>query len=292
MKNYYEILGLSEGASQEEIRKAYLKLAQEWHPDKHQKGDIAGAEEKFKDISEAYENLKKGIATSEEGGSVHFNRNNMDDMMRDFASRMGFGFNMRNVDPYEEIQFPVTLKNIYNREEVDVSFTVYDQNDIKICGVCNGSGRIVQSFSSNGMNIHRTTHCHSCGGQGNETIGTGKTKSVKVKVDSTIKSLGKVGSYNIQARSYNEMRVRFTLQKDPNYTLVENGRGLMTTFYIEYKDLKTGITTDVDILGNKVKITIPPKPSLQRMITVPNKGMPIGKNARVNLYIKLDISYT
>ena len=51
-EDYYQILGLKKGASEEEIKKAYRKLAMKYHPD-HTKGDKA-AEEKFKKISEAY----------------------------------------------------------------------------------------------------------------------------------------------------------------------------------------------------------------------------------------------
>lgn len=51
-KDYYKILGVSENASQDEIKKAYRKLAKEYHPDKRA-GD-KNAEEKFKDISDAY----------------------------------------------------------------------------------------------------------------------------------------------------------------------------------------------------------------------------------------------
>jgi len=51
-KNYYDILGVSENASQDEIKKAYRKLAKKYHPDR--RGGDKAAEEKFKDISEAY----------------------------------------------------------------------------------------------------------------------------------------------------------------------------------------------------------------------------------------------
>jgi len=53
-KDYYEVLGVSKSASQDDIKKAYRKLAVEFHPDKNKSKD---AEEKFKEISEAYEVL-------------------------------------------------------------------------------------------------------------------------------------------------------------------------------------------------------------------------------------------
>ena len=53
-KDYYKILGVARGASEDEIKKAYRKLALKYHPDKNQS---AGAEEKFKEIGEAYDVL-------------------------------------------------------------------------------------------------------------------------------------------------------------------------------------------------------------------------------------------
>ncbi|KAJ2785264.1 Molecular chaperone (DnaJ super) [Coemansia interrupta] len=55
-KDYYSILGVPKSASEDELKKAYRKLALKWHPDRH-KDDKTEAEKKFKDISEAYEVL-------------------------------------------------------------------------------------------------------------------------------------------------------------------------------------------------------------------------------------------
>lgn len=56
-KDYYSILGISKSASEDEIKKAYRKKALQFHPDKNKE---AAAEEKFKEIGEAYEILSDG----------------------------------------------------------------------------------------------------------------------------------------------------------------------------------------------------------------------------------------
>ena len=53
-RDYYEILGLERGASDEEIKRSFRKLAQQWHPDVNTDPD---ADERFKEINEAYQVL-------------------------------------------------------------------------------------------------------------------------------------------------------------------------------------------------------------------------------------------
>ena len=54
-KDYYAILGVGRDASEDDIKRAYRKLARKYHPDVSKE---AGAEEKFKEVSEAYETLR------------------------------------------------------------------------------------------------------------------------------------------------------------------------------------------------------------------------------------------
>lgn len=59
-RDYYEVLGVSKTASDDEIKKAYRKLAMKYHPDRNQGEKAKEAEEKFKEVKEAYEMLSDG----------------------------------------------------------------------------------------------------------------------------------------------------------------------------------------------------------------------------------------
>lgn len=130
MKNYYEILGISKTATADEIKKAYRNLAFKYHPDRNS-GDKA-AEEKFKEINEAYDVLsdeKKradynsfGTSNSHYSGTNNsYNRNN------DFTNEETFWnwFNGNasnsygNNNSYRNYYYQST--NSYNKKEDDVS---------------------------------------------------------------------------------------------------------------------------------------------------------------------------
>ena len=70
MKDPYEVLGVSHGASEEEIKKAYRDLARKYHPDNYVNNPLADlAQEKMKEINEAYDALTRGKATNSESYS-------------------------------------------------------------------------------------------------------------------------------------------------------------------------------------------------------------------------------
>jgi molecular chaperone DnaJ len=297
MKNYYEILEVEKGISDEDLKKAYRKKAMEWHPDKHHgKPTEDEANEKFKDVVEAYENLQKGIGSSEEVGSRQFSDDHINNMMRDFMRRAGgFGFGNQQQDFYEQINTQVTIENLYNEEEIPVTFQAFEKDEVEKCSDCDGQGQKTVVNQHGNMQTMRTSPCHKCQGQGFSSNGSGTKKEFKIvaNVQNLVHSLplGKVGSYNPLSGDMNSVMVKLDLIKSANYHLVENGMGLMMTLPVSYEHLRDGKKLRISIFNNKVTINIPPKPSMQKMLVVPEKGMPLGNNHRGNLYIKLDLKY-
>ncbi len=75
MNNPYEVLGIKEGASEEEIKKAYRELVKKYHPDQYQNNPLSRlAEEKLREINEAYDYLMKNSVPRQE--KKHGNGNN------------------------------------------------------------------------------------------------------------------------------------------------------------------------------------------------------------------------
>ena len=118
VKNYYEILGVSETATDDEIRKAYKKLAIKWHPDKNPENQKE-AEEKFKEIAEAYSVLsdpkkkREWEFSKNGGGHFDFDFDNFDpfEHFRDFF-HSGFG----DMDGFDDDDFGFGHKKKGNKK--------------------------------------------------------------------------------------------------------------------------------------------------------------------------------
>lgn len=204
-RDYYEILGVTKSASADEIKKAYRKVAMQFHPDRNP-GDKA-AEEKFKEAAEAYEILsdadKKvqydryghaGVGGNTRGGHPGGNMN-MDDIFSQFGDIFGDdmfgsffgGGNSRGRGgqrargargsnlrvklklSYEEIAKGVT-KNIKVKKYVGCGTChgsgAKDKNSVQTCSTCGGSGQVRKVQNTFLGQMQTVTTCPTCNGEG------------------------------------------------------------------------------------------------------------------------------
>jgi len=204
-KDYYQILGIQKNATQDDIKKAYRKLAHQYHPDK------GGDENKFKEVSEAYRVLSDaekrqqydqfGRVFSAEGGPAYggdggqpgwdFGSGQGFDSSDFDASNLGeifeemFGFGMRGGKKKDlkkgqdiEVEIEIPLETTLSGKEEEIS--LFKQilcsrcqgkgaepgTPVNECFSCRGTGEVQQIYKTMFGTVTRYTTCPECGGEG------------------------------------------------------------------------------------------------------------------------------
>lgn len=231
-RDYYEVLGVSKTASDDEIKKAYRGLAKKYHPDVCKEPD---AEAKFKEVQEAYEVLSDSTKRQQydqfghdgpmgAGGFDGFGGSGFGGFEDIFSAFFGGGRSQSSSGPargrniktsitltFEEAAFGCEKEISLNKLDTckDCSGTgAMSGKDIETCPKCRGRGRIVVEQNSFFGRVQTEQTCPNCGGKG---------KIIKNKC-TTCRGEGRV-------RNVTKLKVRIPSGVEDEQTLTISGKG-------------------------------------------------------------------
>lgn len=307
-KDYYEILGVKKDASQEEIKKAYRRLARKYHPDVNPNDKTA--EQKFKEINEAYEVLgdPKKRAEYDQFGKTPFGPEGFEgfrtyDFGFDFGAR-GFedifsdflgGFRtreapVRGADLKTSIEISIeeayrgAIKPVTLTREVACSACGGSGAEVsQTCAQCKGSGVTTQGREF--LSISQT--CPSCKGRGmmvkkicRQCNGNGvilKTETLKVKIPagadtgSRLKLKGK-GAVGVKGGPSGDLYIEIKVAPHPVFK--RDGDNIYVEVPVTIGEAVLGGKVKVPTLDGTVTMTLPPGTDSGKRLKLKGKGFP------------------
>ncbi|MBI4634320.1 MAG: molecular chaperone DnaJ [Deltaproteobacteria bacterium] len=310
MRDYYEILGVSREANQEEIKKAYRKLALQYHPDRNP--DDKAAEEKFREAAEAYE-----VLCNEEKRDI-YNRfgheglknigyqgfSGYSDIFSSFSDIFegffGFGAGGRHAErdirgADIQVVLQMTLKEAARGRKTEIEIprgepcTRCDGTGAEpgtraaSCPACGGSGQVIQGSSffrisstcphCRGTGEYLATPCKNCGG--GRRVRVMRKISVKVPpgVDtgSRLRIAGE-GEKGDRGGPPGDLYVHIELEKHPLFE--REGSDIICRIPISMIQAALGAETTVPTLWGEEELHIPPGTQYGDLFRLPAKGMP------------------
>jgi molecular chaperone DnaJ len=303
MKDYYSILGIDQNASPDEIKKSYRKLAVQYHPDKNP--DNKEAEDKFKEISEAYEVLSDSNKKNEYDNAKKYGGNMGGGFgnMEDFINRFAFGQNrMRRPNMKGQdlrINIELTLEEIYSGVTKTIKYRRKSG-----CGSCSGSGGKQDNcpncggsgFSreinrDNFGNTHMSmTHCQNCAATGKIIVdpcgtcnGEGSTMTEEVLEVNLPKGVEHGMMFSRQGFG-NHIRngipgdLIVGIVEKPHDLFVRSGIDLTTNVELTYPELVLGTEKEVKTIDGTIKINIPKNSKPNQVLRIRQKGLKINNN--------------
>lgn len=325
-RDYYEVLGIARNATDEEIKRAFRKLAFKYHPD-HNPDD--GAEGKFKEVNEAYEMLSdpdKRVAYDRFGhgdaegffgrGFEGFNFGGFGDIFDAFfggattathqAPQRGTDLLYKLTITFEEAAFGYEKEiNILRTENCSLCQGIGCKpgSQPSRCSNCNGTGQVRRVQQSIFGRFTSTTTCSQCHGEGRiitepcpQCRGTGKEKrqrSILVKIpagvddDTQIRLMGE-GETGTRGGSSGNLYI--TLSVLPHQFFTRDGDNILYELPINFAQAALGIEVEVPTLDGKVKLKIPAGCQTGKVSQLKNKGIPhLHRRGRGDLLVTLRI---
>ena len=308
-RDYYEILGVDRDATPEQVKRAYRKLAHQYHPDKNP-GDKE-AEERFKELSEAYDTLSQpdkraaydrfghaGVGRAAEGfadfGDVGFG-GLFDDIFEGFFGTAGRrrGAGERGADLRYNLS--ITLEEAARGLEKDVRIPRLDVcaacggtgakpgTRPKTCGACRGTGQV--RFSRGFLSVSQPCQqcrgegtvledpCRSCHGQGRVKV----ERSLSLKIPAGVETGTRLrvsgeGEAGIRGGGRGDLYVVIQVAEHPLF--VRDGEDLLCEVPISFAQAALGAELKIPTLTSSTKLRVPPGTQSGAEFRLRGQGMP------------------
>ena len=306
MENYYNVLGVSENATQEEIKKAFRNKSKEHHPDR------GGNEDEFKRINEAY----SAIGDEQKRAEYDNQRNNPfgnmggnpfgGDPFDIFANMFG-GRQQQRRAPDRIMDLSIGAVDSYLGNKMDINFTRKTNcgncdgkgGERLTCNVCGGSGNIMQKVGNaffqnifqspcnhcNGRGFHFKTVCGLCNGEGKVNESQKLTINLPVGIsDGQMIRAGGMGDYH--DGMFGDLIFKINITQQNNF---EKSAGDLV--YNKYMSLDEFDKDELRIPHPQGELTIkmPESIDTSKPLKVARKGYP---NENGDLYVRLHVKHT
>lgn len=310
-RDYYEILGVSKGASEDEMKKAYRKLAIKYHPDKNP--DNPEAEDKFKEAAEAYEVLSNAEKRAQYDRFGHDGMRggfggagggmNMDDIFSQFGDIFGGGGS-----PFESffgggggggrrqrkgsnlrIKLKLNLQEIAEGVEKKIKVNRLVEADgvtYKTCNTCGGSGQMKKVVNTMLGQMVSSSTCSTCNGSG-KTIdkrppgvdSTGlemKEEVISIKIPAGVADgmqLSMSGKGNIAPGGGIPGDLLIVIEEIEDENLKRDGNNVVYDLYVSFLDAALGGSMEVPTIEGKVRIKIDAGTQSGKILRLRGKGV-------------------
>ena len=308
-RDYYEILGVARTASDEELKKAFRKLARQYHPDVNKEKD---AEARFKELNEAYEVLsdpqKRQMydqfghdAPQGTPGFDGFGFGGFNDIFQTFFGGQAGSAGHRGPQRGADLRYNLTLtfeEAVFGAEkELEIpradtcetcrGLGAEPGTEPSRCPACNGTGeirRVQQSIFGQFVNVVMcercqgegrviTTPCHACHGAGRVRV----TKRVTLKVPAGVDSGSQIrlsgeGEAGPRGGPNGNLYVALTVKKHPFFE--RDGQDILYTLPITFAQAALGDEVEVPTVDGKVQLKVPVGTQAGRVFRLKDRGVP------------------